>query len=413
MMWKPRIALLIGILMNCLPNLLAQWGPFHYQRPLSITDMGWQQIVLPDDIYRHLQNDLSDIRIKGINAAGDTLEAPYLIQWPEEMATLRQQPFRIINESRRGNYYFATLTAEELPEIDQISLDFDNNNFDWRVRLEGSQDQREWFTLLDNYRILAFDGPSGKYVFSKLNFRQASYRYYRIRISNATRINLNAAGYSLLQTTALPYHSYPIKTSAVQDEREQRQTTLSCELPVPVPISQLSLEVMDTIDYYRPLRIDLLTDSTRQESGWKYHYTTVYRGTLSSLEKSVFTFRTTRTYRVKVYIENHDNPPLQLRPGSIAGLQPRIIARFAQAADYGLLYGWPHARAPRYDLAKFADKMPDDLPQVRPGPEVILQPEAEIRSPLVVNRAWLWVVMLVVIGLLGWFSIKMLQSSKQ
>lgn len=412
MKWKHKIALVFQLILGSFTAGNAQWGPFHYQRDLPASNTGWQEIGLPDDMYRHLQLDLADLRIKGITGTGDTLEAPYLIQWTNALATERQQPFRIINESRRGGDFFATLTSDQQPEIDQIQLSLGNKNFDWRVRLEGSQDQREWFTLTDNYRILAFDESSGKYVFTKLKFPKASYRYYRIRIHEPGNVQLKAATFTEVPVEQPPYRSYPIQQSEIQENKEQQQSRITGSLAVPVPVSRIRLEVIDTIDYYRPLRIDLLTDSTRQESGWKYHYTTVFRGTLSSLEAPVFTFPTTRTQTFRIQVDNHDNPPLRIQPAAIDGLPPRIITRITQAGEYTLLYGWSDATPPRYDITKFTDKIPEVLPEIQPGPERQLRPEAGGASPLLVNRAWLWAVMLVVIGLLGWFAVKMLSNSK-
>ena len=121
------------------------------------------------------------------------------------------------------------------------------------------------------------------------------------------------------------------------------------------------------------------------------------------MEAPVFTFPTTRTQTFRIQVDNHDNPTLRIQPAAIDGLPPRIITRITQAGEYTLLYGWSDVTPPRYDITKFTDKIPEALPEIQPGPERQLRPEEGGASPLLVNRAWLWAVMLVVIGLLGWF----------
>ena len=37
----------------------------------------------------------------------------------------------------------------------QIKLSFKQENFDWKVKLEGSNDNKVWFTVVTDYRILA------------------------------------------------------------------------------------------------------------------------------------------------------------------------------------------------------------------------------------------------------------------
>lgn len=411
MMWKYKL-MLVGWL--CLFGAIksqAQWGPYHFQRKLDQVEMGWQQLSLPDDMYRQLRPDLHDLRIKGITGAGDTLEAPYLIHWPNPVPKFQSNKFEIINQSRRGGTFYATLSTGDRHPINRISLDIDHQNFDWRVELEGSQDQRRWFTVLDDYRILDVHDPQREYRFSTLHFPSSNFPYYRIAVKTQEAIKLNEAQFYNTRSPGIEYRYYPITQQKIEENREEKRTELELELPTPVPVSQVQLTVLDTFDYYRPLRIELLTDSTRTESGWNYHFTQIYAGTLSSLEASLFAFTTQRSRRIRIFIYNQDNRPLRIGQVQIAGAPPKITVRFTEPADYHLLYGWPEARQPSYDITRFADKIPTDLSTLALGPETHLQPELEVRNPLVTNRAWLWAIMIVIIGLLAWFSLKMLKNT--
>lgn len=387
-----------------------QWGGYHFQRQLSGIDTTWHRIELPNELFQHTQSDLSDLRIKGVTAEGDTIEAPYLLEWPDRSEQLAPETLEIINQSRRNGIFYATLVSEQTDPISEIQLDLTNKNFDWRIRLEGSQDQQSWFTLLDNYRILAFEGPDGKYRFSTLHFAASDYHYYRIAVPTDQHVELEEASQRVSLSAPAAYRSYPIAEQQIRENREQQRTEINLELPWPVPVSALELSVRDSFDYYRPIRIEVLTDSTKTEKGWSYHYTTAFRGTLSSLEESRFSFPYQLSRSIRVYVSNFDNAPLHLSQFLIEGQPPVLTVRFTEPADYSLLYGRPDAFPPQYDLVRFADKIPEAPTGLGLGPEVRLRPAIPVQQPLFVHQAWLWVVLVAVIGLLGWYSLRMLSN---
>jgi len=68
---------------------------------------------------------------------------------------------------------------------------------------------------------------------------------------------------------------------------------------------------------------------------------------------------------------------------------------------------------PQYDIARFTDKIPESPPVISLGKERVLSGEEEQPAvhPLFANKAWLWAVMVVIIGLLGWFSFRMMRKA--
>lgn len=391
-------------------NAQQSWDDYRFKRKLDLRETGWYRLELPNQLFQHLQANLADLRIKGITSVGDTIEAPYLIDWPRTETTTSPEAFRIINQSRRGNTFFATLAAPEAGVINRIKLDFTQANFDWQVRLEGSTDQRNWFRLLDQYRILSFQDPNGDYQFSTLHFADAQYPYYRIAITSDQTVQLQAANFDRFTEPDITYRSYPIIKQEVKEIRELQCRQIDLRLPWPVPVAQLQLPALDTIDYYRPIRIEVLTDSVRTEDGWKYRYTQAFRGVLSSLEEPVFAFPSVRTYALRIFVTHHDNTPLSLGTPTVMGAAPVITTRITETANYVLLYGDTKAGLPRYDLVRFRDRIPETMPVIQPGPEVRLLPDSVAPGPLLASRAWLWGVMILVIGVLGWFSVGMLRK---
>lgn len=53
-----------------------------YECAIELTGVSeqWHKVVLPNSMFKDVSNNLSDIRIIGITAANDTIEAPYILR---------------------------------------------------------------------------------------------------------------------------------------------------------------------------------------------------------------------------------------------------------------------------------------------------------------------------------------------
>jgi hypothetical protein len=79
-----------------------------------------------------------------------------------------------------------------------------------------------------------------------------------------------------------------------------------------------------------------------------------------------------------------------------------------------LLYGNKNVRKPQYDLVHFQQKMPQKAVQLSLQDEqIIAQSKTKQASPLFMDEKWLWAIMLNIIAVLGWFSLKMLQKPEK
>lgn len=398
---------LIGFSMFC----SAQMETYNYKRTLNTITDEWHKITLPDAVFGRLNSDLSDIRIYGITKM-DTIEAPYFLQVAGEKLVHKTIPFEIVNRTKSNNYYYFTFQLNSDAVINQINLDFNDRNFDWRIELEGSQNQQEWFTILEDYRILSIKNESINFKFTKLVFPEAKYLFYRLKVKHNEQPDLSFAQLSEYDTTKINYVNHKIKNLETIDDKIDKTTIINLELEQAVPLSQLNIEVSDTFDYYRPLKIEYKNDSTKTEKGWKYNYKTITSGTLNSLEANGFKFSNTIAKHLRITIFNGDNQPLSIAGVSAQGYQFNLVARFTEPADYMLVYKNPFSRQPNYDINQFESQVPKDLKKLIVGEEnVIPKREQKQIKPLFENSYWLWGIIGLVILVLGGFTLRMLRQS--
>jgi len=406
-----KIKYLLLLLYLVTISLFAQAQDYHYLRALDGIDKTWHSLELPNEVLLKLNPDYRDLRIYGIKANGDTIEAPYMLRELSSKTTMEEIPFVLLNPSQNKGDYYYTLELEKETAINQIELQFSLQNFDWQLGLEGSNDQKDWFAIGDSYRMLSIKNLHTNFHFTTLNFSNSKYHYYRLRIPSNNNPQLASASIRLQTTVPGKARNYELASVELNEIPEAKQTEWVVELEESAPINFLNMLVYDSFDYYRPLHIEFLSDSFKTEQGWKYHYKTADQVSLNSFDAHAYSFRTIQAKRLKLLIDNQDNQALNLGMIAIKGPIYELIVRFTEEAQYFLAYGNANASAPNYDIVRFSDKIPAIVsPLILGDEELFHTPKTSIQgSPFFENKLWLWMVMLVISALLGWFTLKMMK----
>jgi len=388
-----------------------QISEYNYKREIQGITEQWHEIELPNELFGKLASNLSDLRIYGITTANDTIEAPYLLRVLTKKTISKEVNFKTINSSHTNKGYYFTFRIPLKEPINQIQLDFNRDNYDWKLALEGSHDQQKWFSILDNYRVLSIKNEQTDYQFTRINFPDSNYRYFRLFINSKQKPRLKTAKIIFDAISNASLKNYTLKKVSIEEEKASKQTTIDIELENPVPVGILTFKMTTPFDYFRPITIKYITDSVKSEQGWHYNYRTLSSGTLSSLENNTFKFNSTILQKLKILIHNDDNEPLKLNSIEVKGYTHELIARFMTPATYYLTYGNPNVNKPTYDLNYLTRNIPDTLTKVTLKSEQrIDKKEAPGIEPLFKNKNWLWAVMVIIISVLGWFSLKMMRK---
>ncbi|MFN0254277.1 DUF3999 family protein [Pedobacter ureilyticus] len=407
---KLKIKLLLPLL-ACFLLTNAQTNSYKFKRQITGVNSTWHSIKLPDDMYQKTNANFEDLRIFGINGK-DTIEVPYLLKQRANQVSLAEIPFKQLNQSTVGEVYYYTFQVTEANPINQISLDFKQENFDWKVTLEGSNDNQNWFSILKDYRILAIKNNETNYQYTKLSFPDSKYQFYRIAIKANTQPTLITTKTTKTDTVKGIYDEVKYRTYDLKNDAKTKETIIEVGLKNAIPVSYLKLNAQSDFDFYRPIRIEYATDSIKTEKGIEYNFATLYEGTISSLEAPEFNFINTVTSKLKITINNNDNRPLRLSGLVIKGNSYNLVARFDDLkANYALYYGNETVQTPNYEIEKFESKIPTNLSNVSVGEEQ-KNPSYTVKTekPLFENKIWLWSLMGVIIVLLGFFSFRMLKN---
>ncbi len=388
----------------------AQMEEYSYKREIIGVTEQWQKITLSDDIFGKVSNDLSDIRIFGIQDNGDTIEAPYILNVLSNKTSDQEIAFNTLNASHNKSGYFFTFEVPSEKAVSQINLQFKQQNFDWSVQLQGSQNQQEWFTILNAYRILSIKNQSTDFQFTRLTFPSSKFRFFRIHINSKKKPDLNYASITAHQITDGELRDCPIKSTTMSENKAVKQTEIYVELEWPVPVSLIKINVENAYDYYRPITVKFLADSVKTEQGWIYNYRSVASGILHSLGENELSINSQIVQKLKLIVHNQDNTPLSINSVQVKGYTHELKVRFDEPATYYLTYGNKKATYPNYDINRFTNNIPATMSTVQLGNEQSIE-KAKVKSTEVLfkNQIWLWIIISALVLLLGWFSMGMIR----
>ena len=289
----------------------AQLRGYSYSQKILDVSNNWHKIELPSSMFQHLNSRQSDIRILGITPYNDTIEAPYLIEEHRNNSSVVEIPFEQLNSSQKDDTYYSTFKLSKLVAINQIELRLSNQNFDYRVKLEGSSDNNEWFTILSDYRILRLNTSNERVSFTKLLFSKSMYQYYRVSILTPERPKIEGASINFYDNSEVDMCTY--NNQKINElTNKNNETIFQIELDEIVPVSCINIQTNQNQDFVRRLEVEALLDSFETEKGMRYSYSTLHNGLLSSLQSNKYNFDPTfaKTFRIKII--NNDNTPIPI-----------------------------------------------------------------------------------------------------
>ena len=387
----------------------AQKNDFSFKRaikPNPATE--WNKIEIPLPMYEKLNQNFSDIRIYQL-LGKDSLEVPYLLSKTQfaslENETTEYIGFKILNQTKTADGYYFTLESPITADIEEIDLHFSNQNFDWKITLEGSHDQKQWFSILENYRILSIQNSKTDYNFQLLAFEKTNYKFYRIFIPSKETPVLQKASMQEKFTPKIEFNKLLINNIKQTNSTKDKNSVITFSLPYKIPIYSLILNIEKNDAFSRPIEIKYLTDSIKTEKGWVKNYETFYYGKIIYYGAKDF----------QIIIENQDNAPITVK--SVNAVSPKYFVYFKpkNEENYFLFYGNKNSSLPEYDLKLIEDKVfkLSKSDASLSDEEKLPKKEKPTKEPLFKDKGWLWGVMILIICILGFFSHRMLSTKQE
>jgi hypothetical protein len=416
--WAAAIALLL--IFN---SAYAQLDSYGYQRKIKLTGKeDWYSIPLNSSIQSRSECLLSDFRIYRISDK-DTTEIPYLSEKLGDKTSVKEIPFELVNNtSNEKCCSYVTLKFDGKKVINEIDLNVQESNFDKWVKVQGSMDNKEWFTIRERVRIVGFSNGDESYRYTALRFSSSEYSYFRLVLDDdgSDRITITGASASEVRTDVGSYEELKVKDKNTKQNKENKTTEIILDLSYSCFIDHVVIKPSTQEEFYRNVNLYYLAGVTKTEKGDIEHWTLVNTGIFTSLDDhgetaafpyTVLSCEDQKTSRLKLEIVNRDNQPVEVKDIQVFAESVRLVSKLPAQGDVVLAYGRPSCPSPEYDIVHFTKKIPEYLVNVELGDEKITDKNTVTKEPLIKDQLWLWVAMGAILLIIALFSVRMLKKA--
>jgi hypothetical protein len=364
------VVLVAGMAGNILAFDPAEWK---YQSAVTIEDGAGEYcgLILTPDVYDAARLDLRDIRL--VDADGE--QVPYVLVGPTDTATKRQYRPAVINRAKNADgAAMVTLDFGDEKVKNSIEAVTAGNNFRRAVKAEGSNDNIEFFTLVEQAYVFAV---SYDRRFEQVDLPANDYRYLRITVSPMAAEEkspvIDAVKAFEIEESLAERRSVemvPMKHS--EDEKNNSSIYVYDLVYRRLPVSEIKLDVADD-SFYRYVTVEGRDAGTRQvkvhsednrqrfrdvDVKWEgivsdaiYRYDATNGQKHERLVLRIPSGR--RVYRyLRITIRNYDDKPVTVASASANMIAHKIVFAHADSAAQLLYVGSESARAPQYDLER-------------------------------------------------------------
>lgn len=412
--YSKYLLLLFIVIYNC--AAFSQINSYTFKRKLNkVEKENYYAIPLLPEVIGHCKSSINDIRLYTIKGK-DTTELPYIFEWrgtKNEQATL---PFELINDTYNEKCCsYITLKFNKKETINQIKLEVSDFNFDKNLRIEGSNDNKNWYIIKEHLRIVRFQNSEDNFSYTTLNYPNSEYNYFRLKFDDdaSKRIEITHA-YAFENRFTQGFYTELKNLKWKQTNNKKEKTSeIIVDLPSTYLINYITLKSRSKIDFYRNINVYASSGTYHTQKGDLENWYLVNTSVFSSIDSNSIDLNNQRTKKLKIEIINCDNEPIELGEIKAYAEQCRVISNLPASGNIYLAYGKENDEAPTYDLVHFTKKIPSKLSEINYGTEQVKLQEQKIDNSLIKNKKWLWVIMGAVILMIGYFALTMFKKEQK
>jgi hypothetical protein len=338
-------------------------------------------------------------------------EIPYQIVTKGKSTKTEELPSKLLNNSYLDGKYnsFVLDFGEERPEVNRLTILTGSKNFTRSVSVEGSNDQAQWNTLVEDFYIFDFS-RNIRSRHSRVEFPRSNFRYLLVKIldDGAGPLEIDGAKAYRVKTERAETESWPFTVIERTENGEDRTTEVLLDAGYfGLPITLLDLEIPSR-NYHRNVRVEASKDL---EKWTQLGSRVIFNYDMPAFKKSNtrLSFRQNPGCRYfRLTIENYDDKPIEVSAATGTSTVRRIVLPLKGREPHTVFFGAPKAKAPRYDFAhRMRYIQTNTLPRLslqsrKSNPDYV-KPTPPAKPMTERHPALLWVVMgtvMVVLALL-------------
>jgi hypothetical protein len=329
----------------------------------SVSENGLHKVNIPAEIRSFSKEDLSDFRIFDANKK----EVPYfIIQENKDNLLSRFSKFKVITKIAIPRKSTTIIFENPKTSIDEIVLSIANSDVIKSFSISGSNDQKEWFGLINNSQLSNLENSQGTSSFKTVSVPLSSYHFLKISLDDRKTLPINILKIGSIINSQQTNSLQEIIPKSIQTGEilAQKSTRIHIAFDHTQIINQLVFNISKPNLFQRKARIYLLKSEEIK------HKKRTIEETIADFELNSETKNTInipQLFKKDFYIEieNKDNQPLTI--AGIRFFQNRmvLVADLKTNEKYSIQTGNSKLNAPEYDLENFTTKISNNLPDAK------------------------------------------------
>ena len=347
--------------------LLLNFSGFAQQFTVSskisgVKERGLHSIALTPAFRSYADVNLAGLRIHDANGK----EVPYILSSPGKskiQSNFEKYPLLLkrVAADSVSQVFIQNLSGAKWNEI---TLAIANTDAVKTYSVSGSNDNSEWFGLVNNQTLSGLYSHADTEVYKTLPMPVNTYKYLKIEFNDKISLPLNI-------TAAGKITGKPIVTALeeIQDAHVkitemilEKKTRITVTFNHPAIIDQVVFNITNPKLYNRSAALFVSRTHTVRKKTSTY-LEQEYALELNSSGKNIVSDLNLIENKIVIDIENKDNEPLEIASVKLLHAPVNIVADLKAGEKYTLLGGNIQLPEPDYDLKDFRNQIPAILPQ--------------------------------------------------
>jgi hypothetical protein len=376
----------------------------------EIKNKGFHKIMITPNIGAKTADNYADLRLYDQQKK----EVPYIIRKDFVRKQHRKFiPYQLIGKSTPGDTATELIVKNQLKsKINNLSIFLNNAEVSKQIIISGSDDQKHWFAVKQNYNIIGIANQNNVTELNTIYFPLSNYTFYKILINDKHSLPVKVLQAGYYQDSISYGEEVLLKAPEIvrKENVKEHVTQIQLNFDASYEIDKINLQITAPTLYQRPLRIYAL----RKING-KNIQELVQETTLSATSNNQIIIDGVQAQHLILEILNDNNPFLQINSIDCYQRAQYIIAYLEQKGSYTLKFGNKNLNAPIYDLAYFEDVIPSQIPILETKDiTIISSPDKPvtktIEPPYYNKKTFLWAVIIGIAILLLLITSKMLNE---
>lgn len=329
----------------------------------TVTESGLHKIILPAEIRSFSKEELDDFRI--LDSKG--IEIPYYI-FPgnSDVQTSSFSECKILSNSRIAKSRTSIIFENPKSTLDEIVLSITNSDVTKFYSISGSNDQKEWFGLVNNSLLTGIENSNAASVLKTVKFPLTAYRFIKLDFNDKKTLPINVLkiGYLSPKTDNTIVEEIKPKDIKFKNIQDEKKTRILINFGRSQIINQIGFTIAAPNLFQRNSKIYIFRRHKIKQKSARFSET-FFAFKLSSDQKNIFSIPQLFEKECIIEIENRDNQPLNISKVKFLQNQIAVIADLKANEKYTVTTGNSELNRPKYDLENFKNSMDDNLPKAK------------------------------------------------